>query len=579
MKKILTALAGIALVIFGSIQMTDIAQATTTSPFWVAVGCGPSDTMAYSEDGLTWTGLGKPVFSSCGGPGPTVAFNGERWVAVGDGANNIAYSDDGITWTGLGTSVLTGYGNAVAWNGSRWVAVGDGVDSIVYSDDGINWTGVTGKSIFSGDGFSIAWNGSMWLAGGQGTNTLASSPDGINWTPLGFPVFTGYTFGVAWNGSMWVAVGDGGPNTIGYSTTADASVWTGVGATALSDYGDSVAWNGNRWVAGGHGTNALAYSDDGINWTGITGNTVLHEGYSVAWNGTRWVAVGTDGIAASDDGLSWTLVDGSLLSTPTGVASNPRPNLYPAYPNVQTVTVNISGAGSGTVTSDVGGISVAYPASTTDSGSVTSGSNITITASAASSDQVANMDADCHAAGGTLTKTGSAIATCTIAGVATTTTIGVSFVIPTIVGAGGTMPSSGGSSGGGSSFTPPPAVVIPPTGNTGSGQASTTQSTSVQPPRTLPKSKYLFLRNLRLGMVGEDIKEFQKYLNENGFVVAASGAGSPGNETTKFGMLTYAAVIKFQEFYVNEILIPAGVPSGKGTGFIGPFTRAQINGS
>ena len=44
-----------------------------------------------------------------------VAWNGTRWVAVGQDAsgNSIAYSHDGITWYGAGNTVLnTGYGVA-----------------------------------------------------------------------------------------------------------------------------------------------------------------------------------------------------------------------------------------------------------------------------------------------------------------------------------------------------------------------------------------------------------------------------------------------------------------------------------
>ena len=36
-----------------------------------------------------------------------VAWNGTMWVAVGQGTDTIAYSSDGITWTGLGTSTFS----------------------------------------------------------------------------------------------------------------------------------------------------------------------------------------------------------------------------------------------------------------------------------------------------------------------------------------------------------------------------------------------------------------------------------------------------------------------------------------
>ena len=43
-----------------------------------------------------------------------------RWVAVGQGTNTIAYSNNGLTWIGLGTSTnfFTNFGADIYWNGS-----------------------------------------------------------------------------------------------------------------------------------------------------------------------------------------------------------------------------------------------------------------------------------------------------------------------------------------------------------------------------------------------------------------------------------------------------------------------------
>jgi murein DD-endopeptidase MepM/ murein hydrolase activator NlpD len=80
-------------------------------------------------------------------------------------------------------------------------------------------------------------------------------------------------------------------------------------------------------------------------------------------------------------------------------------------------------------------------------------------------------------------------------------------------------------------------------------------------------SIYKFDKNLELGDENFDVKELQKYLNKNGFIVASSGAGSIGNETNYFGPATQRALISFQK---AKGISPAA-------GYFGPVTRATIN--
>jgi len=94
---------------------------------------------------------------------------------------------------------------------------------------------------------------------------------------------------------------------------------------------------------------------------------------------------------------------------------------------------------------------------------------------------------------------------------------------------------------------------------------------------TPKKQNYQFTRSLKLGMTENDVKELQKYLNNNGFVLALAGQfGSKGNETEYFGNATKNALIKFQNKYSNEILKPVGLSVG--TGYFGPSTIKFVNG-
>lgn len=76
----------------------------------------------------------------------------------------------------------------------------------------------------------------------------------------------------------------------------------------------------------------------------------------------------------------------------------------------------------------------------------------------------------------------------------------------------------------------------------------------------------VFTSDLELGSLGSEVKALQEYLNANGYTIASNGPGSPGNETTTFGALTKAALIKFQK---AKGIAPAA-------GYFGPKTRAAI---
>jgi hypothetical protein len=74
-----------------------------------------------------------------------------------------------------------------------------------------------------------------------------------------------------------------------------------------------------------------------------------------------------------------------------------------------------------------------------------------------------------------------------------------------------------------------------------------------------------FNSNFKFGQTHNEIKMLQQFLNSHNFIISNSGAGSPNQETTYFGPLTFKALKAFQK--------SVGLPS---TGFFGPMTRNYI---
>ncbi len=79
--------------------------------------------------------------------------------------------------------------------------------------------------------------------------------------------------------------------------------------------------------------------------------------------------------------------------------------------------------------------------------------------------------------------------------------------------------------------------------------------------------------NLRFGMSHPDVVKLQQALNKVGYAVAASGVGSPGNETPYFGAMTREAVRRFQ---CAKGIACDGDEATTGYGRVGPMTRSAL---
>lgn len=84
--------------------------------------------------------------------------------------------------------------------------------------------------------------------------------------------------------------------------------------------------------------------------------------------------------------------------------------------------------------------------------------------------------------------------------------------------------------------------------------------------------KYVFSKDLKIGLEDEDVRKLQSVLNSDPdtaiIAPGALGKGTKGKETTYFGKATEDAVKKFQNKYkINPV-----------SGFVGPITRLILNG-
>lgn len=298
----------------------------------LALGSG-QNTIAYSPDGINWTGLGKPVFSV---QANTAFWSGSFWIAGGQGGNTMAYSYDGIQWTGIVNTIIPTSVLSVTYNGIIWVAVGTS-SNIAYSSDGFNWKAATTTNVSSyASGSAVYWNGSFFvITGTTGTGVnMAYSKDGINWS--NYSAATTVTNGIsASNGIIWVAGGTGS-NKLNYfynNSTAAVSLtgWNAITPDVFTTSGNCVCYGGIIWLAGGLGGNSLAYSSGSFdstgvpnNWVGL-GTTNFPNGCSsICWNGTRFVGAGGSYIGYSGDGIKWYSTNYSSLFTYVNyVVSNP----------------------------------------------------------------------------------------------------------------------------------------------------------------------------------------------------------------------------------------------------------------
>ena len=311
---------------------------------FVAVGQGGK--ILHSSDGIRWDAATEP---GAGVPLPTVesvAWGGDRFVAVGGWAGPILHSLDGehwqeasphdelyglngVTWAGdrfvaVGHAIgfsedgirwrrarMSVHGDltAAAWNGQRHVAVGrEGL--IVHSDNGDWWAPAT-ESATAEALTDVAWNGERFVAVGH-HGAIVHSSDGDRWQPASRPAVPFraarpddaphriyyYFSGIVWNGERFVAVGWGGDDNLGtvvHSSDGDHWELAADHGHLADEHFEAVAWSGERFVAVSYFNGTIMYSPDGDRWVRATQTATVDTLEDVTWGNGRFVAVGRNG--------------------------------------------------------------------------------------------------------------------------------------------------------------------------------------------------------------------------------------------------------------------------------------------
>jgi len=250
------------------------------------------------------------------------------------------------------------------------------------------------------------------------------------------------------------------------------------------------------------------------------------------------------------------------------------------------------------VDTGVTGSIAAAPTVSPDADTYSSAQTVTLTAAGADTIcyTIDGTDASCDSS--TACTTGSTVYTGTIT-ISSDTTIKTTGCYP------GNTPSNMASyaytiniptrsPGGGGSYTPPTTTTTVPSEedaistlqariaelqlmiNNLLQQLGLPMVTTTTVPGVTTTAGFTFKNNLSQGMVSEDIRYLQRFLNSHaGTKIADTGPGSSGQETNYFGELTKAAVIKFQNMYASEVLAQWGLT--KGTGYVGQSTRKKLN--
>jgi hypothetical protein len=199
----------------------------------------------------------------------SVINNGTFYALGADGS--VISSGDGLTWGAngpiLGTGAMNDLASGFISGVQTFVAVGTG-GQIFITTNLVSWTQVASNIADDLNSISV-FPGNFVVTGNRGTVLTSPNASDGSWSKQVTPT-TNNLHGAAFNPNVpvhYAAVGDAGTIIV----SQDAVLWTAITPPLAQDLlGITVGGaSGSRFLAVGRG-GAVVYSDDGINWLGAS---------------------------------------------------------------------------------------------------------------------------------------------------------------------------------------------------------------------------------------------------------------------------------------------------------------------
>ena len=241
-----------------------------------------------------------------------MASNGtNEYVALVENSSNLAYSPDGITWTGLvaGAAVNRAWVDVAHGNGIFVAVAAGGVNPVVRSASGFSspwtqgtlanqeWTSIAFGNI-GGTNYFVVVSGIS-----AGSNVAAySTNNGATWTSGTTLPSSQFWNSVAFGNSRFVAISGGPSNTstaAAYST--NGTTWTAATMPGAAARWNKIVWGGGAFTAFAYNSNRTAYSTDGITWVEGPALTATANWSAASYGNDRLVALASGGTVANSN--------------------------------------------------------------------------------------------------------------------------------------------------------------------------------------------------------------------------------------------------------------------------------------